>query len=293
MTERARGLRAAALAILLWSSLAPLARLTAALPPFEVLALIFAIGALTCAAWVAASRRPLRSLLQPPGAFALGAGALFLYHALYLVAFRRAPAVEVNLINYLWPPLIVVFAALVWRQPAGAGRWLGLVLAFAGACLAVTRGVPVLPRAEYLPGYAAALGAALTWSLYSVLNRRHAGLPSEPVAVNCAAVAAAAALVHLAAERFVAPSPAQWLALLAMGAGPTGAAFFLWDRGTKHGELALLGLLSNAAPLLSTIALLAIDPRAMHWSVFAGLALVVGGILIGSRRGPATPATQP
>ncbi len=47
-------------------------------------------------------------------------------------------------------------------------------------------------------------------------------------------------------------TPAQWLAVLALGLGPVGAAFYAWDVGVKRGDIRLLGVASYAAPVLST-----------------------------------------
>jgi len=43
--------------------------------------------------------------------------------------------------------------------------------------------------------------------------------------------------------------------VLALGLGPVGAAFVLWDRGMKHGDPRLLGTLAFATPVLSTLLL--------------------------------------
>ena len=77
--------------------------------------------------------------------------------------------------------------------------------------------------------------------------------------------------------------PRQWVALLAMGLGPTGAAFWLWDTGTKRGDIALLGSLSYLAPLLST-ALLVLSGRAEpHPLQAVALALLLGGAWLSTR----------
>lgn len=277
-------------AILLWSSLALLATLTTRLPPFQVLATCFGVAAIAGALWLAPRRACLRALRQPWQAFALTLCALFGYHALYLLAFRHAPAVEANLINYLWPSLIVLFAAVLLRTRLRAGQIAGTVLAFAGVLLLVTRGEALSFRAEYLGGYLAALSAAVLWALYSVLNRRFAAVPSAAIIGPCAAVAVLALATHLAFETSVLPTPGQWLALLAMGLGPTGAAFLLWDRGTKFGDLPLLGTLSYAAPLLSTLSLLAIGQSEPHWTQAVAIGLLLGGVVLSARGAPRKPA---
>ena len=271
-------------AIGLWASLAVLTTATGALPPFQLLAMTFGLAGLLGLALLLRPGGPgLRGLRQPPAAAALSTAALFGYHALYFIAFKRAPAVEVNLINYLWPLLIVLFAALLPGERARAGQVLGTLLGLAAAALLLGRGSAPALDPGHLPGYAAALGAALTWSAYSVANRRFGAVPSDAIAGPCLLVAALGAVIHAFSEVTVAPTAAQWAVLAVMGLGPVGAAFWLWDRGTKRGDLPLLGTLSYAAPVLSTGLLLAAGRAEPHWSQAGALALLLCGATISVR----------
>ena len=271
-------------AILLWSSLALMAVFTASLPPFEVLALSFAIGGLaSLLASPGSLRARLDRLRQPWPAFALVLAALFGYHALYFIAFRHAPAIEVNLINYLWPLLIVVFAAFLPGVRVKPGQLIGTVFGLCGVIIMLVQGRALAIDPAHLPGYAAAFAAALIWSGYSVLNRRHASVPSAAIAGPCLVVALLAGIVHLAFEQSVVPDRAQAFVLVLMGLGPVGVAFRLWDRGTKHGDLALLGTLSYAAPLLSSLLLLGSGRVAAHWSQAVALGLLLLGAWISVR----------
>lgn len=265
-------------AIVLWSLLAWMALFTSDLPPFQVLAISFSIGGICGMLWTA-SRNAWRArvFMQPLPAFALALFALFGYHALYFVSFRYAPAVEVNLINYLWPLLIVVFAAFLPGVRLTAGQIAGTALGLFGVLLMVTRGQGIQLDEAYLFGYLAALAAALTWSAYSVINRRFQGVPSTAVSFVCVVVALLAAIIHFATEPMQMPSIKQWLVLIAMGIGPVGVAFLLWDHGTKHGDIAVLGTLSYGAPVLSTFILLMSGRVQAHWTQAAALVLLLLG----------------
>ena len=110
----------------------------------------------------------------------------------------------------------------------------------------------------HLPGYLAAAACALIWSGYSLLSRRLGAAPTETVAVFCLATAALSLVAHLALETTAWPAGALgWLAMLALGLGPVGLAFYLWDIGCKRGDIQLLGTASYAAPLVSTLILIA------------------------------------
>ncbi len=271
------------LAVLLWSLLALFTVGAGELPRFQLLAMTFAVaflasfGFLLRGGWQA-----LAVLKQPLGAWVLGVAGLFGYHLFYFLALSEAPAVEASLIAYLWPLFIVLFAALL---PGARLRWFhlaGAVLGFVGAALLVTKDGFAFDLA-YWPGYAAAGVCALTWSSYSVLNRRYAEVPTEVVTGFCGLVALLAALCHLAFETTVLPDGTGWLAVLGLGLGPVGFAFFFWDYGTKRGSLPLLGALSYGAPLISTLILVAAGEAESRPSLWIACLLIVGGAVLAAK----------
>lgn len=285
MSPRRRATLSGLAAILLWSSLAVMTAASGAVPPFQLLALSFGLGALLGLVMLWRRGGVIAGLRQPPGAFALGSLAFAGYHTLYFIALKHAPVVEANLINYLWPLLIVLFAALLPGERLRPAVLVGTLLGLAGAALVVTRGQGLQLEATHLPGYLAALGAALIWSIYSVLNRRYAEVPSAAIVGPCLVTAVVGALAHFALEQTVSPTAWQWAGIVAMGLGPVGAAFWLWDAGTKRGDLALLGMLSYAAPLLSTGWLLLAGHAAPHWTQAVAVLLLITGALLSLRGG--------
>nr|WP_205216146.1 DMT family transporter [Acidibrevibacterium fodinaquatile] len=266
------------LAILLWSSLAALAVVTRRLPPFETLALSFAI-AFAAGLVMLAARRRLARLRQDWRAWALGFAGIFAYHAFYFIALDQAPAAEASLINYLWPLLIVLFSALLPGERLRARHVAGATIGLTGTALIVLAGVGAAGRGSAL-GYACAFAAALTWAAYSVANRRLRAVPSDLIAGVSGLVALAAALVHLAVEPSIAPRGGEWMALLGLGLGPVGLAFFFWDHATKHGDLAALGTLSYATPLLSTGLLIVCGEARAGAALVLAAALIVGGAAV-------------
>jgi drug/metabolite transporter (DMT)-like permease len=271
-------------AILLWSMLALLTTGARGIPPFQLLALTFGIASATSLIYLAA-RGPtaLAKLRQRPAAWLLGTGGLFGFHFFYFVALARAPAVEASLIVYLWPLLIVLFSALL---PGVTLRWFhvaGALLGLGGAALLLSAQGQVAFESQHLTGYLAALGAAVTWAVYSVSNQRFGDVPTEAVSGFCVATTLLGLLFHFAGESWVQPRSLQWLSILGLGLGPVGAAFFLWDYGTKHGSVQTLGVLSYAGPLLSTVLLIAFGRAEPSWTLAAACILIVGGAVLASK----------
>ncbi len=271
-------------AILMWSLLATLTLATGMIPAFQLAAMTFAIGALVgSVTWIG---RPdaLGALRQQPVAWIVGVGGLFGYHALYFLALRFAPPAEAGLLNYLWPLLIVVFSAALPGERLALHHVIGALLGLAGTVLLFTGNGGVGFARGQLPGLVAAFVAAFVWAAYSVMSRQLKAVPTDAVAGFCAVTALLAATAHWLIEVTVWPeTPAQWLAIVALGVGPVGAAFYAWDVGMKRGDIRVLGAASYATPLLSTAFLILAGFAKPSANIAIAALLIAGGGLIAAR----------
>lgn len=277
------------LAILIWSTLAILGVIISDIPPLQLVAMAFtAVSVMTVIIWALRGESPWQYLRQPALAWALGVAGLFGYHLLYFIGIQNAPPADANLINYLWPVLIVLFSTLL---PTNAGvdalRWFhvaGAGLGFLGTGLIVAGGTGLSLNPDHLLGYTAAVAAALAWSGYSVLSRRFSYVSTNAVGSFCGGTALLAWLAHLTLETTVWPATTSgWFAVLAIGLGPVGSAFFLWDHAVKYGDLRVVGASAYAAPMLSTLLLVAFGFTNPTWTLAIACALIAGGGLLAAR----------
>jgi len=266
-------------AVLMWSFLSLLTVMSGEVPPFQLAAMAFAIGGA-----LPLMRGNVKVLRQPTAVWALGVTGLFGYHALYFLALRLAPPAEAQLVNYLWPLLIVLFAALLPGERLRLHHVAGALLGLAGTVLLfIDRGGTTFALA-YLPGFAAATGAAIAWATYSVLSRLFAAVPTAAVAGFCLATAALSGVCHLVFEDTRWPADVvQWLAVIALGIGPVGAAFYAWDIGVKRGDIRVLGAASYAAPLLSTGYLVLAGYATASLALAAAALLISAGGLLAAK----------
>ncbi len=268
-------------AVLMWALLALFTIGSAPVPPFLLNALCFGIGGTIGLVWTARQGfGVLRAVSWK--VYAFGTLGLFGYHFLYFTAFRLSPTAETGLIAYLWPLFIVLLSGLLPGERLTPLHILGALIAFAGAALIV------LARADEGAGSALGLGlafmCAVTWAAYSVLSRRLGDVPTESVTVFCLATAALSVVAHLTLEETVWPVGALgWASVLALGIGPVGAAFFTWDVGVKKGDIQLLGVASYAAPLLSTLALMAAGITKPSYAIAIAAILIAGGAALAAR----------
>ena len=273
-----------AIAILLWSFLALCTAASGKIPPFQLNAMAFAVGTLVgMAKWI---KEPaaIKKLRQPAMAWVLGVAGLFGYHLFYFTALRNAPTIDASLIGYLWPLLIVLFSSLLPGEQLKWQHIVGCILGLAGAVLIVTGGQGFAFKSEFAFGYFFALLAALAWSTYSVLSRRFAHVPTDAVTGFCAATAVLSLGGHLLWETTIWPENIwQWVAVIGLGLGPLGLAFYVWDHGVKHGDIQILGAASYAAPLLSTLILIVFGFAQFTWAVGAACLLITLGAVVASK----------
>ena len=274
-------------AIALWVSVASLGVLLKHLPPFLLTGWSLLIGGLLAVPQVL--RDPPQWRI-PLSTLALGIYGLFGYHFMLFMALRLAPAVEANLINYLWPLLMVMLAPVLLKKMSLRPIHLGAaLLGFGGAALAIlgaANPVDALPSpgsADRVAGYLAALAAAFMWSSYSLLTQRVAAFPTAAIGLFALVSGLLSLLCHWALEAPTSLSLRDGLLLALMGLGPLGGAFYLWDKALKLGDARQIGILSYLTPLGSTAMLILVTGRQWSWSIALAALMIMLAALLGTR----------
>ncbi|BDG09809.1 DMT family transporter [Anaeromyxobacter paludicola] len=262
-------------AIGLWGTLALLGLKLRGVPPFLLVGCALLLGALC-------GLRGLRAGAVRGPVLLLGVYGLFAYHFCLFLALRLAPPVEANLLNYLWPLLIVVLSpALVPGARLGPRHVAGALLGFGGAALLVTGGRLGFAR-EGLLGYLLAVLAAFIWATYSLLSKRLGSFPTSAISSFCLASGLLSLGCHALFEPRYVPSAGELPFLVLIGLGPMGAAFYLWDRALKGGDPRVIGTLAYLTPLLSTVLLTAFGAGRLGGPALLAMGLIVGGAVVGT-----------
>jgi len=268
-------------AIFLWASLASLATLLSNVPPFLLTGIGLIIGALvslpSLRSGITPWKIPLNTLL-------IGVYGLFGYHFMLFLALQTAPAVEANLVNYLWPLLIVLLSPIFTKSLSLNFRYvLAALSGFAGAVLAITSGGSGIGFSSIEVGYFFALAAAVIWATYSLATTKVPRFPTPAIGLFALVSGVLAIGAHFLFEPAASISTGDWLLLLVLGVGPLGGAFYLWDAALKIGDPRRIGLLAFLTPLLSTALLVLVSGNSLSWQLLVATGLIVGGALLGPR----------
>lgn len=260
--------------IVLWGSLATFSNLLIHLPPFYTLGVSFIIGSLLSLGNVKEMFPSMKLLL-------FGTAGYFGYHFFLFFAFRYAPAVEANLINYLWPVLMVMFTPFFEKATLRWYHYLGASLSILGCLLLVSNAPRESLSGEEYKGYFLAFMAALTWPLYSLGRKKLPATSVWSIGGICLSAGVLCLMTHALVEPPVSVTIADILKLLFLGIGPFGLAFYFWDIATRSGDSRVLGALAYLTPVISTLGLVFFAGKDFTMISLIAMILITGGASLG------------
>jgi drug/metabolite transporter (DMT)-like permease len=211
----------------------------------------------------------------------LGVAGYFGYHFFLFYAFRYAPAIEANLINYLWPVLMVILTPLFYpEQKLKSYHLIGAAFSVIG-CVFLVFGKGGQMKMDNIIGYIFALLAAITWPLYSIGKKKMPATPIWAIGGLCFISGILCFTTHALIEpRVVLQFEDAWKLIL-MGIGPFGVAFYCWDVAVKYGDSRVMGALAYLTPVISTLGLVFFTDQEMFSTTFVAMLLIIGGASAG------------
>lgn len=270
--------------LLIWALSACGAVALSALPAFEILTGIFLSGFLASSVmnsirgnWRAALSRPKHLIFA--GIFGIVGNDIF-----YILSFKFAPAVQVDLIVCLWPMLVLILASIMLSENTKIRHIFACIIAFLGVYFLLSADGQGSFRETYIVGYFCAFMSAALWAIYVVISKKYIKSTPELFAIYCFVGTVFSILMHLSFEKTIIPSPNQAVVLVVMGITTHSLAYYGWDYAIKKGHFKLLQILPYGNPVLSVLALIIFGFAEFTQEVLiATLMVFVAGIIGGKK----------
>ncbi|MFH1637702.1 MAG: DMT family transporter [Candidatus Woesearchaeota archaeon] len=279
----------AIITILLWSTVAAVAKLTLKSISSTQLILFIAFFSTAGLLVIIAAKRDLKKLKsyklkEHKYLIFLGFLSMFLYNYLFFTAIEKSTAVEANIINYTWPMWIILFSIFILKEKASTRTFLGIGLSFIGVLLVITKGSfhQIMPSSLY--GGILALCGGISWGLFSVLSKKQKFEPFSSMFYYSLYGFIFALILAAFRGMLILPGPYELLGAAYLGAIATGLAFAFWIKALAKGNTHFIANLAYLVPFLALVFIYFLTGEGIFFSQIIGLAIIVAGILIQSRK---------
>ncbi|MCS5711868.1 EamA family transporter [Candidatus Berkiella aquae] len=251
------------------------------LPIFEVLAIIF-FSSFALTALRLTKRRAWHTVLKQPAFIWLaGLTGICLSDFAYIYGAQYAPIAHVDLIDYLWPCLVVAFTSMLPKERFTPQHIIGALLGLLGIYVLVHHEISLNGfNFNYFIGYLLALFGAVLWGGYSAFSRYFKKVPTEMIGMYCGLGALLCLGLHLKFETFVTPTWTQGSLAVVTGISGAGIAYQLWDYGVKYGDVYLLSTITYVARIAAMALLVMFGKEPLTWSLVIACSLASIGVFI-------------
>ena len=212
----------------------------------------------------------------------LGLLGTYVYYLFLYLGYAQARGMEVLVMQYSWPFLIVVFSLFILKERLTFKKGLAIFLGFTGVLFVLTKGNLAQVQIDNLPVVALVGVGAACFALFSVFSKRVDKEPLGVVAVYFFIATIAALVSMLLLSEFALPAAHELLAVLLNGILVNGFSYVFWVRALRAAEASFLAPFTFITPVLSAVYLFVLFDEPFIAAYGIGLLLVVLGGLINS-----------
>ena len=226
------------------------------IPTFEMLAIIYFFGFIACAVINTKFGLWKNIIKHPKYIFIIGIIAIFGQDFLYIIAFKYAPEIHVELVIHLWPMMVLLSSSIFLKESFKIKHLIACTIAFYGVYILLTYGKGFNGlESRYILGYVFTFIAAALWTMYVITSKYYGKITPEMFSVYCGFGLIISCILHVNYEHTVIPSLSEYLVLCIMGITTHSLAYFGWDYAINKGNYKLLSILSHGNVIISVCAL--------------------------------------
>ena len=189
-------------------------------------------------------------------AIILGFLGTYLYYILLYFGYANAQGLEVLVLQYSWPIFIVLFSVFILNEKLTPRRGLAVLLGFVGVALVLTKGnITEIHLDNYFVDMLV-IGAALSFGLFSVLNKKVNLEPYTMITIFFLTASIASLVSMLWLSDFSLPTKDSIVPVLVNGLFVNGFSYIFWIKALKEAEASFVAPLVFLTPVLSALYLI-------------------------------------
>jgi len=206
----------------------------------------------------------------------------FLYYLVLIKAYQLLEAQEAGTLNYIWPIVLVLFSILFLGQKIRIRAVIAIFISFLGIIIISTGGHFLSLKFSHPLGVVLAVGSALFWAAYWILNMKDSREVTGKILLNMLFGLFYLMIYFLVLGRWPAiPSAAGFFGSLYIGVFEMSLTFVIWLKALNYSaDTAKVSNLIYLSPFLGLFWINRAVGENIHGYTLVGLAFIVGGILL-------------
>ncbi len=286
MHNQSRAYSLALLSIAFWSTMGTAFKLTLNYLDPGMLLLIATFTAfifLGIVILVKGSGRELRKITmkQTINSALMGLFNPFLYYLVLFEAYNRIPAQEGVALNYIWPVMLVIFSIIFLKQHINLTSILAILISFSGTVVIAMHGNFSEFRFSDTTGVLLAIGSALFWASFWIINMKDPREAIVKMFVNFAFGAIYILAWNILKGNIAIPQFWGFAGAVYIGIFEMGLTFVLWLTALKlSANTARVSNLVFISPFISLMLISLVIGEKILPATVLGLAIIVSGIVL-------------
>jgi drug/metabolite transporter (DMT)-like permease len=216
------------------------------------------------------------------------------YFFLKYTAYSISPVPQANVLQYTYTVFIALFAIPILKQEISLLKIIGIMLGFCGAAIIISGGTVNNFGRIYFPGYLCALGAGVSFGLFSVLCEKTSHDRISSLFYFQTYCALLLFLVLYLRGQLILPTGKREIAgILYNGIGPNVVGIFLWlSAQSSTDDVSILTGILYLVPFVSLMCLNMLLKLHVPLYALQGLILIVAGMIIHTVRSRRTRSPE-
>lgn len=205
----------------------------------------------------------------------------FLYYLLLFKAYSLLPAQVAQPLNYIWPIVLVVLAALLLKHPLKLTDIIALLLSLIGVAFISSQGnINIFAKSSPL-GVLLAVSSSVIWASFWIINMCDKHRPEEVKLFISFALATVFTLLYMIATRDLPVFNINAIAAsIYIGAFEMGITFVLWLKALNSStNTARLGNFLYLVPFVALVIVSLVLHEKIVWTTLVGLFVIIGAIM--------------